>query len=93
MTGIPDAGWLFTRGAESVCLVREEDSTRWRLSVFGPGSEVVIREFADVAECMKGQAGIERGLLAEGYQVAQAPLDRRSDHGIWHGSDHRRPAS
>ena len=90
MTGIPESRWLFTRGGDSVHLVREEDSTRWRLSVLGPGTEVVIREFADVAGCMKHQAEVEQRLLAEGYQVALAPSDRRSERGTWRGPDHRR---
>jgi hypothetical protein len=93
MTGFPESRWLFTRGEESVRLVREEDSTRWRLSVFGPGAEVAIREFGDLAECMKRQAEFEQCLLAEGYQVAQhVPSDRRHEHGTWHGFDQRRTA-
>ena len=90
MTGIPESRWLFMRGAQSVRLVREQDSTRWRLSVFGPGTEVAVREFDNLAECMKRQAEVEQSLLAEGYQVA--PSDRRSDHGTLHGSDQRRTA-
>lgn len=93
MPGIPESRWLFIRGAQSVRLVREQDSTRWRLSVLGPGTEVVIREFDDLAECMKRQAELEQHLLAEGYQVAPAASDRRSDQGTWHGSDQRRTAS
>ena len=81
------------RGAQSVRLVREQDSTRWRLSVFGPGTEVAVREFDDLAECMRRQAEVEQRLLAEGYQIAPASSDRRSDHGTLHGSDQRRTAS
>jgi hypothetical protein len=90
MTGIPEAGWLFTRGSESVRFVREENSKGCRLFLYGPGSEVVAHEFADVTECMKRQAEIERNLVATGYQLAQPASDRRGDHGTWEGPDHRR---
>jgi hypothetical protein len=60
------------------------------LFLYGPGTEVVTHEFTDVTECMKRQAEIERSLMAEGYQVAQSPSDRRSEHGTWYGPDHRR---
>lgn len=79
MTGIPEAGWLFTRGSESVRLVREEDSEGCRLFLHGPGTEVMVHEFADLTECMKRQAEIERNLLAAGYQLAQSSSDRRSE--------------
>jgi hypothetical protein len=78
MPGIPPECWLFTRGRQSVRLVREQDSTRCRLFLYGPDTEVVTYAFADVTECMKRQAEIEQTLLAEGYQLAQASSDRRS---------------
>lgn len=85
-------GWLFMRGSESVRLVREENSKGCRLSLYGPGTEVVTHEFRDVTECMHRQAEIERNLLAAGYQLVQPSSDRRRDHGIWQGPDHRRVA-
>ena len=93
MTEFPESHWLFTRGAQSVRLVRDEDAPRWRLSVFGPGTEILIREFANVTECMDRQAEIEQSLMAEGYQVAGAPSDRRSEHGTRQSPDQRRTAS
>ena len=93
MTEIPDAGWLFTRGSESIRLVREENSKGCRLFLYGPGTEVATHEFADVTECIRRQAEIEQSLLAAGYQLAQSPSDRRSEHGTWRGPDHRRAAS
>jgi hypothetical protein len=93
MTGIPESGWLYTRGSESVRLVREENSKGCRLCLYGPGTEVVTHEFADLAECMKRQAEIERSLLASGYQLALPASNRRSDHGSWQGPEHRRAAS
>jgi hypothetical protein len=53
----------------------------------------MIREFADLSECMKQQAEVEQSLLAEGYQVAPVPPDRPGEHGTWYGSDQRRTAS
>ena len=89
MRGIPDQRWLFTRGPQSVRLVREEGPNGCLLFLYGPGTEVVTHRFADVTECMKRQAEIERSLLAEGYQLARSPVDRRSEHGTWHGPDRR----
>jgi hypothetical protein len=43
---------------------------------------MVTREFADVTECMKRQAPIEREPLAAGYHLARTVSDCRSDHGI-----------
>jgi hypothetical protein len=80
MIRIPDSGWLYTRGSQSVRLVREERSDG-RLFVYGPGADVVMHEFANVAECMTRQAEIEQGLLAAGYRLTQSLLDRRSEDG------------
>ena len=93
MIDIPDADWLFTRGSHSIRLVREENSHGCRLLIYGPGTEVVIHEFANVTECMKGQAEIEQTLLGSGYQLAQSSSDRRSEHESWLGPDDRRAAS
>jgi hypothetical protein len=93
MTEIPKAGWLFTRGHVSIRLVREEDSKGCRLFVYGPGTEVVTHEFADVTECMKRQAEIEQTLLGAGYHFTQPSSERRSEGGIWRGADPRRVAS
>ena len=86
----PETSWLFTRGSQSVRLVREENSKGCRLFLYGPGTEVVTHEFADVTECVKRQAEIEQNLLATGYHLVQRSADRRSEHGVWHGSDRRR---
>jgi hypothetical protein len=93
MTGISESGWLYTRGPQSVRLVREENSKGCRLFLYGPGTEVATHEFADVTECMKRQAEIERSLLTSGYQLAQPASDRRSEHGSRQGPDHPRAAS
>jgi hypothetical protein len=93
MTGIPDTRWLFTRGIESIRLVRRGDSTRCYLAVYGPGAGVETYEFENVAECMKRQAEIEQRLITAGYHVAISPPDRRNEHGSWQGIDQRRTAS
>jgi len=90
MTGKSEAAWLFTRGQQSVRLVRDDDSKDCHLFLFGPGPEIVTYSFADVTECMKRQAAIELNLLAAGYQLEQSSSDRRSDKRARHGQDHRR---
>ena len=93
MAGIPDSGgWLFRRGSQSIRLVREEKPDCCLLFLYGPGTEVVTHEFADLFECMKRQAEIEQMLLAAGYQLAQPSSNRRSEDDIWRGPDHRRAA-
>jgi hypothetical protein len=85
---------LFTRGAESVRLVREDRANGFvRLRVYGPETEAAIHEFADMGACMKQQAEIEGRLLASGYQVSRTWSDRRGEPSLWSGPDHRRPAS
>jgi hypothetical protein len=83
----------FTRGSDSVRLVRGDGSEGLPLRLYGPGTEVVTHEFADVTKCMKRQAEIEQNLLAEGYQFAQPASDRRSAPRTERGPDHRRAAS
>jgi hypothetical protein len=90
MTAIPEPVCLYTRGAESVRLVREVSSTDCRLFVHGPGTSVVAHEFADVAACMKAQAVIEQHLVTAGYQLARPTTERRGAAGTWGGPAHRR---
>jgi len=90
MPQLPPEDWLFTRGSESIRLVREKGPNgSCRLIVYGPGTEVVTHDFIDLAECMKRQSEIEHELLAGGYHLAQLSAGRR-DYGIWSGPDHRR---
>jgi len=93
MIGTTESGWLFTRGPQSVRLVREENSKGCRLFLYGPGTDVVTHEFKDVTECMRRQHEIEQDLLAAGYRLARPSADRRSEHGAWGGPDHRRAES
>jgi hypothetical protein len=94
MTGIPETGWLYTRGPQSVRLLRQENSNgRCRLVVYGPEADVATYEFADVTACMKRQAEIEQGLLTAGYHLTQPSSNRRNEHDSWQGPEHRRAAS
>ena len=91
MTRIAPENWLFTRGPQSVRLVRETGSnSSFRLFVYGPGTEVVTHDFDNIAECLKRQAEIEHRLMVVGYELAQLSSDRRDKDGIWGGPDHRR---
>jgi hypothetical protein len=76
-----------------VRLVREENAEGCQVVVYGPEAEMAVYAFRNVAECMKRQAEIDRSLQAAGYQLVVTSPDRRSDHGIWRGSDDRRAAS
>ena len=89
MTDIPRETWLFTRGSDSVRLVREETAHGCLLFVYGPGTKTTTHAFANVPDCMKRQAEIEQNLLGEGYQFGGTPSDRRSSPGQRSGADHR----
>ena len=93
MTEISRDGWLYTRGSQSIRLVREQHSKGCLLSLHGPGTELVTHELTDVTECMKRQAEIERRLLAARYRLAQPSSNRRSEEGLWCGPDQRRAAT
>ena len=45
--------WLFTRGQQSVRIVRASTRSRMFLYVFGPDTELDMQEFADVLGCMR----------------------------------------
>jgi hypothetical protein len=81
MTEMRESDWLYTRGSESVRLVRQENSKGCRLFLYGPGTDVVTHEFADLTDCMKRQSEIEQLLLAAGYQLAQSLAERRGEQG------------
>ena len=90
MTLIPPAGWLFTRGPQSVRLVREENLKGCQLFVYGARNQD-----RDAGVCKRDRmhettGRIEQALLGEGYQLAQLSSDRRGEHR--RGADHRRMA-
>jgi hypothetical protein len=73
MSGSPPYSWLFTRGSDSVRLVREESSNGCLLSVYGPATDAVTHTFANVAECITRQAEVEQRLLAQGAAGVGSP--------------------
>lgn len=72
--------WLFSRGDQSVRIVRVVEGGRpSRLLVYGPGTAEAVFEEDDVIGITSRQAAIERTLIAEGYQLVQLFLaERRS---------------
>ena len=80
MLGVVETASLFVRGLESIRLVRitRADGPS-RLLVHGPGAARATHVHDDAIQCLWFQADIERGLLAEGYQlVRQGAGERRS---------------
>jgi hypothetical protein len=76
-----ETAWLFTRGTQSVRIVRAAGSGVVHLLVQGPGEATDSREFADVLACMTYQADLERQLVSEGYALERFTSDRRSADG------------
>lgn len=71
--------WLFTRGHQSVRIVRAATrSGVMRLAVLGPGDETDTREFSDAVACASYQAELERRLVSQGYSLEQFTSDRRA---------------
>ena len=86
-----ETAWLFTRGSESVRIVRAASGEGvTHLLVQGPGESTDSREFSDVVACMNYQADLERRLVAEGYMLERFTSDRRSEAGGWPGARERR---
>jgi hypothetical protein len=81
VSSIPRAAWLFTRGPNSVRLVREETPNGCFLFVYGPATAAVTHSFANMSECVKRQGEIEQSLLAEGYRLARPEPDRNDELG------------
>jgi hypothetical protein len=96
MYGVVETASLFTRGSESVRLVRitRADGPS-RLLVHGPGVTRETHIHDNAIQCLWFQAGIERALLAEGYQlVRNGTAERRSGRerrAATRGSDRRMP--
>jgi hypothetical protein len=71
--------WLFTRGSESVRIVRAASRAGvMHLLVQGPGETADTHEFSDVLACMNFQADLERRLVSEGYALERFTSDRRA---------------
>jgi hypothetical protein len=86
MIGSIESASLFTRGLQSVRLVRlGRLEGPVRLLVLGPGPSSSVYESPDAIECGNYQSQIESALVGEGYQLAGfAAAERRS------GADRRR---
>ena len=79
--------WLFTRGSQSVRIIRASGTdTRMQLHVHGPDTETNTHIFDDVILCMRYQADFERRLVGEGFSLEQFATERRR------GLDRRGPA-
>ena len=94
MIGLVQTAWLFTRGSQSVRIIRIAQSAgAVRLLVNGPGTESRAQDMHDVLECARHQSEIERRLVAQGYQLAHfASADRRTGRdrrGAARGTDRR----
>jgi hypothetical protein len=93
MIGLVQTAWLFTRGSQSVRIIRVGRLGSQRLLVNGPGSEATVHETEDSIDCARYQADIERRLVVQGYHLAsfisaerRAGRDRR---GALRGPDRR----
>jgi hypothetical protein len=74
-----ETSWLFTRGVQSVRIVRaatlEGDV---HLHILGPGTGHESHVFHDVMECMEYQADYERRLVSRGFSLERFTSDRRA---------------
>lgn len=80
MFGVVQTAALFTRGTESIRLIRitRADGPA-RLLVHGPGSARATHVHENAIQCLWFQTDIERGLVAQGYQLVRAAAaERRS---------------
>jgi hypothetical protein len=71
--------WLFTRGLDSVRIVRIADTLGgMRLVVRGPRHGDRTYEVEDGLDCTFLQAELERELVADGYSLHRFGTDRRA---------------
>lgn len=79
MLATVETAWLFTRGSESVRIVRvARRHGIMTLLVQGPGDTTDQIEFSDVLSCMTYQADLERRLVANGFTLERFNSDRRA---------------
>ena len=93
--GLVQTAWLFTRGSQSVRIVRvTQPNGAQQLLVNGPGTESAVHQADDPIFCVRYQADLERRLVAEGYQLASfLSAERRTGRdrrGLMRGGDRRR---
>ena len=91
--GLVQTAWLFTRGSQSVRIIRlTRPNGPVQMMVQGPGNERSVHE-ADTLACVRFQLDLERQLVAEGFQLASfVSAERRSGRdrrGASRGPDRR----
>ena len=82
MIGPVHTAWLFTRGSESVRIVRvgQADGAQ-RLLVHGPGAEKAVHATDDAMDCVRHQSELERRLVGKGFRLESfSSGDRRRGH-------------
>jgi hypothetical protein len=94
MIGLVHTAWLFTRGSQSVRIVRVGQAIGAQsLLVNGPGTEAAVHHMDDPIDCVRYQADLERRLVAQGYRLEKfAPAERRTGRdrrGAPRGTDRR----
>ena len=68
--GLVQTASLFTRGSDSVRIVRiSQAAGRQRLVVEGPGEETFVHQLDDVMGCAQHEAELERRLVATGFRL------------------------
>ena len=90
--GSVETAWLFTRGPQSVRIIRAaKHDGELHLHVHGPGEARESHIFEDVMECMQHQSDLERRLVAQGFALERFTSDRRSaERRRRNGHDRRR---
>jgi hypothetical protein len=82
---------LYTRGGESVRLVRERLPLHGiRLVTFGPGAAQTVYAFEDEGNCLYQQAAIEQALDRRGFHIDESVGERRKSDAPWSGPERRR---
>ena len=68
--GLVESAWLFTRGDQSVRIVRVGHREAGpRLLVHGPGTTRVVHDFDDMLSCTIHQSELERRLVARSFRL------------------------
>jgi hypothetical protein len=74
-----ETAWLFTKGAQSVRIIRAATlNGDVHLHIHGPGTARESHTFHDVIDCMQFQADYERRIVARGFALVRFTSDRRS---------------
>jgi hypothetical protein len=70
--GLVQSAWLFTRGSDSVRMVRVTHPKQpTRLLVNGPGEEAMVHVVDEPMDVARLQSELERRLVIRGYHLAQ----------------------